>query len=285
MTQQYPKPPPPPARKPVSAPPPTNAGPGSTIVSVDQFVVTTGTQYGAERVVIYGPGGVGKSTLASLIPGRTLFLDIERSTRKLGVQRIDTIRRFDELRAVLQSPILENYDSIVIDSATKVEELAAAWVVDNVPHEKGGRVSSIEGYGWGKGWGHIYDAFLLFVSDLDRAVEKGKNVVLICHDCISDVPNPIGEDFIRYEPRLQTGKSGKHSIRSRIVEWADHVLFVGYDVVAKDGKGKGGGTRTIWTQERPDHIAKSRTVTQAVPFESEVDGTIWNLIFAKEESS
>lgn len=275
-----PLPPPPATRKPAS-PAPSNAGPGSTIVAIDQFVVTTGMQYGAERVLLYGPGGVGKSTLASLLPGKTLFLDLERSTRKLSVQRIDTLRSFAELRAVLQSPIVDGYDTIVIDSATKAEELATEWVVESVPHEKGGRVQSIEGYGWGKGWGHVYDAFLQLISDCDRLVEKGKNVVLVCHDCISDVPNPIGEDFIRYEPRLQGGKGGKNSIRARAFEWADHVLFVGYDVIAKDGKGKGGGTRTIWTSERPDHKAKSRNVKVDVPFEGETDGAIWDLVFSK----
>lgn len=279
------KPLPPPVKRHPPASPPVNAGPGSTIVALDSFVVTSGLQHGAEKVVIYGAGGVGKSTLASLIPGKTLFADIERSTRKLQVARIDTIRSMNELRAVLQSPIIDEYDSIVIDSATKAEEFAAAWVVENIPHEKGGRVSSIEGYGYGKGYQHIHDAFLLLLSDLDRVVEKGKNVVLICHECISDVPNPIGEDFIRYEPRLQSGKSGKSAIRNRVVEWADHVLFLGYDVIAKDGKGKGGGTRTIWTTERPDHIAKSRSVTESVPFNEPTDATIWNLIFSQEESS
>ncbi|MFH1011493.1 MAG: hypothetical protein V1784_09710, partial [bacterium] len=59
---------------------------------------------------------------------------------------------------------------------------------------------------------------------------------------------------------------------------ADYVLFLGYDVVAEDGKGKGGGTRTIFTSERPDHIAKSRTVVESIPFESATDSTIWQRI-------
>jgi hypothetical protein len=104
-------------------------------------------------------------------------------------------------------------------------------------------------------------------------------VILIAHDCTADVPNPVGEDFIRFEPHLQSPKSGKASIRNRVVQWADHVLFVGYDVVAKDRKGKGVGTRTIWQVERPDHVAKSRTLTEPMPFEAADDGAIWAQIF------
>ena len=105
----------------------------------------------------------------------------------------------------------------------------------------------------------------------------GDMAYLTCPDC--RMPNPVGDDFIRYEPHLQAPKSGKASTRNRVIQWADHVLFVGYDVIAKDGKGRGAGTRTIFTDELPDHIAKSRSVHAALPFTSPEDGAIWDLIF------
>src|SRR6185436_2846946 len=176
-----------------------------------------------------------------------------------------------QLRSVLQSKVVDDFDSIVLDSGTKAEELAIAHTLATVPHEKGGRVNSIEGYGFGKGYQHVYETFMLLLADLDRLIEKGKNVGMICHECISDVPNPAGEDFLRYEPHLQCPKSGKASIRNRVVQWADHVLFLGYDVFAEDGKGKGSGTRTIWPQERPDHVAKSRRLTEPVPWNDKAD--------------
>jgi len=50
-------------------------------------------------------------------------------------------------------------------------------------------------------------------------------------------------------------------------------------VIAKDGKGKGAGTRTIWPTERPDHVAKSRTLSEPLPFTAADDGAIWSQIF------
>ena len=101
-------------------------------------------------------------------------------------------------------------------------------------------------------------------------------------DCTADVPNPVGDDFIRYEPHLQAPKSGKASIRNRLVQWSDHVLFLGYDVHSENGKGKGVGTRTIYPMERPDHIAKSRILpAEQLPFEHEEDGRVWDLLFAE----
>lgn len=266
----------PPMARPVAASP-ANGHTNATATAPQEFTISTGRKSSAQRIVVYGPGGIGKSTLASLLPGRTLFADLERGTLDLEVERVDTITTFAGLRALLQSRIVDDFDSIVTDG-TKAEEFAIAHTIATVPHEKGGRVNSIEGYGFGKGYQHVFDTFLGLLADLDRLVEKGKNVVLICHECVSDVPNPAGEDFLRFEPHLQCPKSGKASIRNRVVQWADHVLFLGYDVFAEDGKGKGSGTRTIWPQERPDHVAKSRKLTEPVAWNEKTDASIWHAI-------
>ena len=79
-----------------------------------------------------------------------------------------------------------------------------------------------------------------------------------------------------------TKRSGKASIRNRVVQWADHVLFLGYDVVSEDGKGIGGGTRTIWPAEQPSHIAKSRRIAGPAQFSHATDDTIWRRIFGGE---
>lgn len=262
---------------PKAASPPTQAAPAA---SDRRFAVTSGRLDGPQRVVVYGPGGIGKSSLAALAPS-PVIIDIEQGTRELDVQRIEGIETLDELRGVLQSDILDGFKTVIIDSATKAEELAVSHTLATVPHEKGHKVDSLEGYGFGKGLHHVYDTFLRLLSDLDAQIRKGRNVILIAHDCIENVPNPVGDDWIRYEPHLQRPKSGKASIRNRVVQWADHVLFLGYDVVAKDGKGKGGGTRTIYPTELPSHVAKSRVISDPIPFMSAEDGAVWDLILKR----
>lgn len=234
------------------------------------------------RIVLYGPGGIGKTTLATLAPGPVAFLDLDDSLPRLKgalgerVPQVVPADTWAEMRAALQADGWDGVKTIVIDSATKAEELAVAHTLATVLAD-GKKVNSVEGYGYGKGFGYVFDTFLPLLADLDRHARAGRNVILICHDCTTNVPNPAGEDWLRYEPRLQSPTSGKASIRLRVREWADHVLFLGYDVaVNQEGKGCGSGTRTLYPAELPHCMAKSRTTAQAMALSEGVE--VWGSI-------
>lgn len=273
---------PPPPRGGTRSPAPSPAQPAAA-TPAREYAISSGRIAGPQRILLYGTGGIGKTSLAALAPN-PVFLDLEQGTEQLDVHRL-SIDNWHDLRAVLQSDKLEGYGTVVIDGATKAEELATTWTIETVPHEKGHRVHRLEDYGFGKGLNHVYETYLLLLQDLDSQIRRGRNVIQIAHDCISEVPNPIGDNFIRYEPHLQSPKSGKASIRNRVVQWANHVLFVGYDVHAsREGKGQGSGTRTIYTQELPSHIAKTRgamdpavTVPPAIPYQRG-DGSVWSYL-------
>lgn len=225
---------------------------------------------------MYGPGGVGKSELASNLKAvgiRPLFLDIGSGTGFLDVDRIgpeDGLSGWADLRAVLHDEsIWRDFGAVVIDDLTTAEKWALDWTLENVPAERAGgnniRVTSIEGYGFGKGYVYLFETFLQLLGDLDAHNRAGRHVVCIAHDDTARVPNPAGQDYIRYEPRLQNSKSG--NVRARVKEWADHLFFIGYDIFAKDGKATGAGTRTIYPCEMPTHLAKSRSLDTPIVYE------------------
>lgn len=230
------------------------------------------------RVILYGTGGAGKTTLACSLPGRTAFIDLDESLGKLQGARASIeagevvtvdVRdpatgepTWERLCAALRAPGWDGIDNIVIDSFTAAEELAKAHVLKTVPVGKGVPAKSIEDYGYGKGYVHLFDAVTAILPDLERHVRAGRNVILICHECVVTSPNPAGDDFMRYEPRLQSPSGGKASIRYRFKEWADHVLFLRLDCeVTEDGKAKGGYFRTVYPSDLQWCMAKSRTLT------------------------
>lgn len=238
------------------------------------------------RIAIYGSGGIGKTTLCAAMPGRVAFIDLDGSLPVLAgrlaeqglaenIVPVAGVNDWASLLAVLDAEGWDEIKTIVIDTATRAETLAVVHTLKTKPTDKGQFVNSIEGYGFGKGYVLVAETFQQLLARLDRHARAGRNVVLVCHECTATVPNPEGDDWLRYEPRLQNPPSGKASIRLTVKEWCDHLLFVGYDVDVKNGVAKGCGTKTLYTAERPHCMAKSRTTTDAIP----LDGNFaWNMI-------
>ncbi len=264
---------------PTSAPkaPPRPCGPGpkpngqTAAEPTKNYTVSRGLRKSGQKVVVYGSGGIGKSKLVSLLEAigqPVLIADIEDGTNFLDVSRVEpTPRTFAEVRACLHNPeLLAPYAAIGIDSLTRLEELASAHVLATVPHEKGHMVHRIEDYGFGKGLTHIYETMLMVLGDLDAIARSGKLVVCVCHDCTEEVPNPAGENYLQYQPRLQSPKkAGK--VRERVREWSDHLVYIGWDLmVTEGGKAIGSGTRTIYPVQYASHWAKSRTLSDPIPY-------------------
>lgn len=271
-------PPPPPPAAPAAPPPP------QSVPTDVKWGKSKGARRVAHRVGIYGPGGIGKSSLAAHAPSAR-FLDLERGTDDLAVERIDAPDgrwTWPLIRAAVQDESLwSTAKTLVVDTATSAEEFCGGHVLATVPKYEGQRATGIEDYGFGKGYTHVYEEFIKLLGDLDAHVRAGRNVVVIMHDITARVPNPVSEDFIRYEPRLQA--AGKSSIRHRMREWLDHLLYIGYDIAVSKGRAKGSGTRLIYPQELPWAMAKSRTLTAAITFEGPDDDSLWQLIAPTKE--
>lgn len=254
------------------------------------FTITGGKQVRAQKIIVYGPGGIGKSELCSLLTqaGRKpLFFDVDNGTAFQEVSRVEGLDTFIDVRSAMQSPDLRNagFDLFVVDTITKVEELASPYVVANYKDKKGQHVTSIDGFDFGQGYEYRHNEMLKFLGDCDDVVRSGISVVLIAQETTAKVPNPAGVDFIRWEPRLYRPSTpgGKCDTRAVFKEWADHMLFIGYDVMVNDaGKAKGGGSRMIYTSELPTHMAKTRSLTRDVPYEKG-SALVWNNIFNGEQ--
>lgn len=223
--------------------------------------ITSGKIRKKQKVVIYGPEGIGKSTLAAQFPD-PLFIDTEGSTDNLDVKRFDRPTSW----AMLQSQITYVRDNpgicgtLIIDTMDWAERLCVEDVL--ATHQKKG----IEEFGYGSGYVYLAEAIGRFLNLLGELIDRDIcNVVLTCHAQVRKFEQP-GEKgaFDRYE--LKLGKKTSSQTAPLVKEWADMVLFLNYEIFTvkandneKDKKYRAeGGRRVIYTEHHPCWDAKNR---------------------------
>ncbi len=220
--------------------------------------ITRGKIKAPQKVVIYGPEGIGKSTFASQFPN-PLFIDTEGSTKNLDIARMDKPTSWtmlkNQLDYVKNNPTV--CKTIVIDTIDWAEQLCIEDVCAQY-NKKG-----IEDFGYGNGYVYEKEEFGRFLNSLEDLIDRGINVVLTAHAQLRKFsqPDEIGE-YDRWE--LKLGKKTASQISPLVKEWADMVLFANYKTVAvatdKDGKkykAQGGG-RVMYTLHHPCWDAKNR---------------------------
>ena len=217
-----------------------------------KFTITKGKQKSAIRLVGYGAEGIGKSTFASKFP-EPLFIDVEGGTKQLDVARFPTPATWadllEEIDAVIEEP--DVCQTLVIDTIDRAESLLIAAML------KDSGKSSIEDYGYGKGWTLLQERFLKdFLNRLDRVIAKGVNVVLLAHAMMRKLESPEDPPYDRWE--LKVSKK----VAPIVKEWADILLFMNYEVMVIEEnnrtKAKGQAKRKMHANHRPTYDAKNR---------------------------
>lgn len=229
--------------------------------------LTSGKIDTAIKTVIYGPEGIGKSTLAAQFP-RPVFIDTEGSTVHMDVRRTPRPQSWTELleQVYWLADRPAELGTLVLDTADWAEALCAETVC--VRAQKSG----IEEFGYGKGYTYLAEEFGRLLTALDLAKDRGVNIVITAHAKMRkfEQPDEMGA-YDRWEMKLSK------TCAPLIKEWADMVLFACYKtyVVNVDGQGaqKGknkamGGERILRTTHNPCWDAKNRF---ALPEEMPLD--------------
>lgn len=231
------------------------------------FEITSGVISSAQKVVIYGPEGIGKSTFASQFPD-PLFIDTEGSTKKLNVKRYPKPTSWEMLNNEIREVIsTKPCKTLVIDTVDWAEQLCLNSICDRYQKK------SIEDFGYGNGYVYEKEEFGRFLNLLQDVTDSGINVVLTAHAQMRkfEQPDELGS-YDRWE--LKLGKKTSSQISPLVKEWADTVLFANYKTyaVAVDDKGKKfkaqGGERVMYTSHHPCWDAKNRDgLPPEMPFE------------------
>ena len=198
-----------------------------------------------QKLVVYGPEGVGKSTLASQMPD-PVFIDTEGGTHHLDICRIDTAPNWEGITGAIGQLARggHSFRTLVIDTADWLEKR----LVEHLCAK--GNKESIEDFGYGRGWVLLAEEFTRFLVSLDGLVARGMHVVFLAHATVRkfEAPDQAGS-YDRFELKLS------RQVAPLIKEWADVILFANY--VTKTAEKENGKLRGVGGRERMLHATHS----------------------------
>ena len=214
--------------------------------------IITGRVQRAQKVVLYGVEGIGKTSLSAQTPD-PLFIDTEGGTAHLDVRRLQKPETWDELIALIKE-VAATPDvcrTLVIDTADWAETMAIDYICQK--YKQSGR----ESFGYGKGYTYLSEEFARLLAACDEVILSGKNVVITAHAKMrkQELPDEQGA-FDRWELKLSKQTA------PLLKEWPDALLFLNFKtlVVATDSNTHKaqGGKRVMFTSHHPCWDAKNR---------------------------
>jgi GTPase SAR1 family protein len=237
--------------------------------------VTNGPTGAPLKAVVFGPSGVGKTSLIKTEPGETVFIDTEGSTTNYQVKRIETTN-FAEVNEAIEYLLNEShpYTNVALDTISAWEDFAEQEILKR---EKKDRMGA---FNFGKGSVYLREELDHFLSNLDRLARKGLNLLILAHSTVTRIQPP--EIIEGYDKNVfALDKVAAQTLK----RWAQTVLFINYKIRVietdeRKTRGIGGEQRMIYTRPNASYDAKNRHDLPAeIPFEKDIWPEALNALF------
>ncbi|EER75638.1 AAA family ATPase [Weissella paramesenteroides] len=153
------------------------------------------------RILLYGKPGVGKTSAIRNLPGKTLVVDLDNSSRVLAGEDNIFIVPFDrqhpsqsmeELLRDIPTTIEENhFDTLVIDNVSSLEK---DWFVEKGRESKNGISNELQHYSQ---WTNYFARIMTVIYELPI------NILVTAWEVNDDVPNESGQTFKKFVPEIR----------------------------------------------------------------------------------
>jgi hypothetical protein len=218
--------------------------------------IRVGKRASPQIFVVYGVGGVGKTTLAAA--SGAVVMPVENGVNHIDCKSIDPRRDFAHVMSGVEWAYssMQGESGFAIDGLDRLQAMIEREVCAKC------KCNALAEIPYGKGEGLTLPYWRELLDGLEALRDRrGLNVWLIGHSKIEPFRNPSTDTYDRYTIAL-----GKES-GPMVQYWADNVFYCGYKVYTtstdkgfnrKEVKGVGGTERILYTTERPSHVAKNR---------------------------
>lgn len=208
------------------------------------------------RIILYGSGGTGKSSLAAAFPNN-VFINIEDGLDEIEANAFPHVESFDQvmdqLSQLYTSP--KQFDSVTIDSLDHLEILV------NKAVSAENNVGSISDLGYGEGYQKAYEKFQKVMLVLNALRERhDMTVIILCHGHVKTFNNVSGPDYDRWKLKLRDKNA------ELFFEFSTLVGFIHMNIAIKKeksgfkdkSKAQGGTQRVLSCQPAAGHESKNR---------------------------
>lgn len=221
----------------------------------------------APKIVIGGPGKIGKTTFAAMAPDAIGILT-EDGAHSVDAQAFPLCKSLDDVYSAIGVLYNEPHEFkyVFLDSLDWLEPLLHAHVC------KANGWKEIEQPGYGRGYIAAADEWIKLLAGFEALRnEKGMGVIFIAHDKVKAINSPMHDQpYDSYVLKLHDRAS------ALIKEWADILAFANYNVLTsvtdkgfgqKEAKAKTTGERILHVEPHPAHFGGNRFGLKNMPLD------------------
>lgn len=218
----------------------------------------------APKIVIAGPGKIGKTTFAAAAPGAVGILT-EDGADAVDAQAFPLAKTLDDVYTAMKTLLKEPHDfeSVFLDSLDWLEPLVHNYVCEQ------NKWATIESPGYGKGYVAAAEEWRNLLHGFE-ALRQQRNmaVILIAHDKIKRFESPLHDGYDQYVLKLHDRAA------ALVMEWADVIGWANYKVTTvesdagygnKEVKARTTGQRILHVEPHPAHMGGNRFGLKNMP--------------------
>jgi hypothetical protein len=235
-------------------------------VAFDLSSISKTRRVRAPKIVIVGQGKIGKTTFAASAPNSIGILT-EDGADAVDAQAFPLATTLNDVYQAMTTLITEQHEfqNVFVDSVDWLEPMVQAHVCQTNGWK------NIEQPGFGKGYVAAAEEWRNFLNGLETLrQQRGMGVILIAHDKIKRVEDPLTEGYDTHALKL-------HDRASALVsEWADVIGYAGYQVLTnktdagfgnKETKATTTGARILHVEPHPAHCGGNRFGLKNMPLD------------------
>jgi len=220
--------------------------------------IIRGKKARAQRVLVYGQEGVGKTTLVSKLPS-VLILDTESGADNVACDHV-AVCSVEDLRAAFRELLAERkagacaYKVVALDTADRVWAMCAEEVC------RANKLKSIEDMPYGKGMKMATEQFVRVVTGgMDALANAGFHVVVCAHSKVERISPPDNVEYTQYQVKVSAPGKQAEEAAAALKQWADAVLFCHFRTAVNAVTGKAlSEERVVATTHSAQWEAKNR---------------------------